>query len=55
MDDEKYLPLNTDGNSVFEIPVSVFGRPFAVKADTTAMSKPYEIDYTLKFEVPVKS
>lgn len=55
VDDEKYLPLNTDGNSVFEIPVSVFGRPFAVKADTTAMSKPYEIDYTLKFEVPVKS
>ena len=47
---EKLLPVNEDGNSVFEIPVRAFDRPEAVKADTTAMSKPYEIAYTLTFD-----
>ncbi|MCQ2459046.1 MAG: hypothetical protein MJ081_01605 [Ruminococcus sp.] len=49
-DDEKYLPINEDGNSVFEIPVSVFDYAFPVKADTTAMSTPHEIEYTLCFD-----
>ena len=47
---EKYLPVNEDGNSVFEVPVSVFDRPFAVIADTTAMSEPHEITYTLRLD-----
>ena len=47
---KKLLPVNEDGNSVFEIPVRAFDRPEAVKADTTAMSKPYEIAYTLTFD-----
>lgn len=50
VDDEKYLPVNKDGNSVFEIPVSVFDQAFTVLADTTAMSKPYEIEYKLTFD-----
>ena len=45
---EKYLPQNTEGNSEFWIPVMAqFGEPFTVIADTTAMSKPHEIEYTL--------
>ena len=46
---EKYLTVNETGNSVFEIPVSVFDFGMAVRADTTAMSTPHEIDYTLFF------
>ena len=46
---EKYLPVNTEGNSVFEIPVLVFDEAMAVTADTTAMSAPHEIEYTLTF------
>ncbi len=49
VDGEKYLPVNTEGNSVFEIPVAGFDYPLNVLADTTAMSKPYEIEYTLTF------
>ena len=48
--DEKYLPLSTDENSVFEIPVSGFDFMMPVKADTTAMSTPHEIEYTLYFD-----
>ena len=47
---EKYLPVNTDGNSVFEIPVLVFDEAMPVAADTTAMSAPHEIEYTLTFD-----
>lgn len=46
--EEKLLPVNTEGNSTFEIPVSVFDRKLTVYADTTAMSAPHEIEYTLK-------
>ena len=47
---EKYLPVNEDGNSVFEIPVLSFDKPMTVIADTTAMSEPHEIEYTLIFD-----
>lgn len=47
--EEKYLPVNTEGNSVFEIPVSVFDAEMPVIGDTVAMSKPREIEYTLTF------
>jgi len=49
MGEEKYLPVSTEGGSVFEIPVPVFDRKLTVYADTTAMSAPHEIEYTLKF------
>ncbi|MBR7088620.1 MAG: hypothetical protein IKI38_04625, partial [Mogibacterium sp.] len=50
VDGEKYLPVNEDGNSVFEIPVLFFDKPMDVIADTTAMSEPHEIEYTLTFD-----
>ena len=48
--DEKFLPVNETGNSAFEIPVAGFDSPLPVQADTTAMSQPYLIDYTLLFD-----
>lgn len=50
VDGVQYNPVNTEGNSVFEIPVTAFDTPVAVQADTTAMSQPYLIDYTLTFD-----
>lgn len=47
--DRKYFPMAGEENSVFEIPVYVFDSPMTVIADTTAMSQPHEIDYTLTF------
>lgn len=49
VDGEKYLPVNTEGNSVFEIPVLVFDESIDVIGDTVAMSTPHEIEYTLTF------
>ena len=49
VDGEKYLPVNTEGDSVFEIPVLFFDKPMDVIGDTVAMSTPHEIEYTLTF------
>ncbi len=48
--DSTYLPVNSEGNSAFEIPVAYFDRPISVIADTVAMSEPHEIAYTLLFD-----
>lgn len=50
VDGEKYLPVSTEEFSVFEIPVTVFDGKMTVSADTTAMSTPHEIEYTLYFD-----
>ncbi len=50
VDGEKYEPVNTDGNSVFEIPFKSIDEPVTVIADTTAMSTPHEIEYIIKFD-----
>lgn len=47
---ERYLPVNTEGNSVFEIPVLALDKPFDVIGDTTAMSVPHEVAYQLTFD-----
>lgn len=48
---EKYLNQNQgEGNSLFEIPVTGYDEPVEVIADTTAMSQPHEIEYTLTFD-----
>ncbi|MGN1026825.1 MAG: hypothetical protein ACI4P4_10520 [Faecousia sp.] len=47
---EKYLSLTEEGNSTFEIPVIAFDFKVPVLADTTAMSTPHEIEYTLYFD-----
>lgn len=46
---EKYLPINTEGYSTFEIPILVFNEEMPVIADTTAMSTPHEVEYSLTF------
>lgn len=47
---EKYSPVNTEGNSVFVIPVTGFDCKMPVSATTTAMSTPHDIEYTLFFD-----
>lgn len=47
VDGQKYLPINTDGDSVFEIPVSCFDKPITVIGDTVAMSNPHEVEYSI--------
>lgn len=49
VDGVKYDMVNTEGNSVFEIPVAAFDTELPVIADTVAMSTPHEIEYTLNF------
>ena len=46
-DGERYDNISEEGNSSFLIPVGGFDYSMAVTADTTAMSKPHEIDYTI--------
>ncbi len=53
VDDKTYTPINTEGNSEFVIPIRI-GEEMAVQADTTAMSTPHLIDYTLLFEIEDK-
>lgn len=50
VDGEKLLPVNTEGNSTFEIPIGDVPCSIDVIADTVAMSKPHEIEYNLSFE-----
>ena len=45
VEDKQYFPVNEEGNSVFEIPVTMFDDPIEV----TAMSRPHEVEYTLTF------
>ena len=63
IDGEKILPVNTEGNSKFEVPLKSVARSsdtsqmaslpedceMQVQADTTAMSTPHLVDYTLSF------
>lgn len=46
---EKYLPVNTEGNSVFEVPVEALDAPLSMIGDTVAMSTPHEVEYTVTF------
>lgn len=50
VNDQKFDPVNTEGNATFEIPVAAFDWKVPVLADTTAMSTPHEIEYTLYFD-----
>ena len=51
VDDEKYEPVNKEGNSTFEIPVAKLNEPITVIGDSTAMSEPHEIEYKLTVSV----
>jgi len=50
VDGERYEPAIRDGHSMFVIPVKTLDKPLAVIADTTAMSTPHEIEYTITFD-----
>lgn len=45
----EYKPVNTEGNSTFEIPVTL-DTDIAISALTTAMSEPHTIEYVLHFD-----
>lgn len=46
---EKYLPVNTEGNSVFKVPVEALDAPLTMIGDTVAMSTPHEVEYIVTF------
>ena len=50
VDGEQFLPVPRAGNSTFEVPVSALDKDIAIQAETTAMSEPHMIDYTLHFD-----
>ena len=50
VDGEAYLPVNTKGNSTFVIPIAALDQDIAISAETTAMSQPHMIDYSLYFD-----
>ena len=50
VDGKEFLPVNTEGNSVFEIPVYTLEEPLAVQAETVAMSEPHLIAYEITFD-----
>ena len=50
VDGEKLPAEIRDGHSVCVIPVAAFDRALGVIADTTAMSQPHEIEYSLRFD-----
>ena len=49
VDSEHCDVLTTEPGSTFEIPVAAFDTDLTVIGDTTAMSTPHEIEYTLNF------
>lgn len=51
VNNEKYLPVNESGNSVFEIPIDGLSGEVNVIADTVAMGTPHEIDYTISYSL----
>lgn len=55
VDGVKYLPVSMEPGSTFALPAAVIGQPFSVIADTTAMSTPHEIEYTLTVCAPGES
>ena len=50
VNDEKYDAVIENEHSTFKIPVAGFDWAMPVVADTTAMSEPHEIEYTLRFD-----
>ena len=52
VDGVKYLPSAMEPGATFCIPVAALDRPIRLAADTTAMSTPHEIEYTLTVHHP---
>ena len=52
VDGQEYAPTTISPASTFEIPITGFDVEVPVQAETTAMSEPHMIDYTLTFTSP---
>ena len=50
VDGTSYYPVNEEGNSTFVITVPEFDAEIPILAETTAMSQPHMIEYTLRFD-----
>ena len=50
VDGQKYEPTTLEPGSTFEIPVAGFDAPLTMIGDTTAMSKPHEVEYQVTFD-----
>ena len=48
---EQYLPVPRTGNSTFQIPLAELVDDLPIQAETTAMSEPHMIDYTIHFDL----
>lgn len=49
MEDITYYPVSAEGSSVFIVPVTAFDEEIPFVAETTAMSTPHEIEYSIIF------
>ena len=49
VDGVQYDPIQTEGNSTFEIPI-ILDEDMAISASTIAMSEPHLVEYTLHFD-----
>ena len=52
---ERFEPAISDGHSMFVLPVKSIHEPLNVVADTTAMSTPHEVEYTITFDAETLS
>lgn len=50
LDGTYYYPVNEDGNSTFEIPLTSLSEDVVFDAETLAMSEPHTISYVLKLD-----
>jgi len=48
---EEHRPVPRTGNSTFQIPLAELVEDLPVQAETTAMSEPHMIDYTIHFDL----
>ena len=55
VDKVRYDNENPGGNSTFTVPVKSLDEPFTFIADTTAMSTPHEIEYTIEWNTDTAS
>lgn len=47
---ESYYPIQEEGNSTFQIPIKSLEEPLEFIAETVAMSKPHQIEYSITFD-----
>ena len=50
IDGHGYYPINTGGNSRFKVEIPAADADIPVLAETTAMSEPHMIEYSLRFD-----